>query len=81
MCVCVCLRLLERGGLSNLIGQLLHAVKSAAGLEPTDLQIVERMVQLNPFHLIAVLDFAVDGLAGRQAVQIQQRNLACRLNL
>lgn len=77
MC-CVCG---EERIISNLLGQLLHAVKSAASLEPSNLQVVERMVKLNLFDFVTVLDLAIDGLAGRQAVKIKQRNLARRLNL
>lgn len=39
------------------------------------------MVELNLVDFVAVLDLTFDGLAGRQGVQIKQRNLARRLNL
>jgi len=71
-----------RGKVSNLLsGQLLHAIESAASLEPSNLQIIECMIQLNLFDLAAVLDLAFDGLSRRQTVQIDQRNLARGFNL
>lgn len=81
VCLCVCVWVVWGGEVSNLLGQLLHAVKSAASLEPSNLQFVECMVELNLLDFVAVLDLTIDGLAGRQGVQVKQRNLARRLNL
>lgn len=63
-------------------GQLLHAIKGAAGLEPTDLLFVEGVVQLDLVDLaVGMLDLALQRLGGRKASQTQDGDLVGRLNL
>lgn len=50
-------------------GDLLHAVQGTAGLEPFDLLLVERMVQLDLIDLAVGFDLAVQLLAGGELVQ------------
>lgn len=65
-----------------LVGRnLLHAVQGAASLEPFDLLLVERVVQLNLMHLTVGLDLTVQLLARGKVVQAQDRDLRGRLNL
>lgn len=60
----------------------LHAVQSAAGFEPGDLQVVEAVVQLDLLRLsISMLDFGSQLLAGGEVVQSQNRDLIGRLDL
>lgn len=50
-------------------GDLLHAIKSAASLEPGDLEVVEAVIQLYFLGFaIGVLDFSGQLLAGCEAV-------------
>lgn len=60
---------------------LLHAVQRTASLEPGDLLLVERVVQLDFVNLAIGLDFAVDLLAWGHLVQAEQRYLGVGLNL
>lgn len=63
-------------------GNLLHAVQSAAGLEPADLLLVERVVQLDAVGLaVGVLDLALERRARRKAVKAQDGDLVGRLDL
>lgn len=75
----------KKNGLINLLlaaGDFLHAVQCAAGLEPSDLKVVEAVVQLNLLGLsIGVLNFSSQLLAGCEAVQSQNRDLISWLDL
>lgn len=63
-------------------GNLLHAVQRAAGLEPADLLLVERVVQLDALGLaVGVRDLALERSARRKAVQAQDGDLVGRLDL
>lgn len=51
-------------------GDFLHAIQSASGLEPGDLEVIEAVVQLDLLLLaVGVFDLSGQRFAGREAVQ------------
>jgi hypothetical protein len=74
------LKEIEKGGC--LLCDLLHAVQSAAGLEPGDLQVVEAVVELDLFGLaVGVFDFGGKLLAWGEAVEAEDGDLVGWLDL
>ena len=72
---CCCLTKLLVGG------NLLHAIESAASLEPVDLLFVQGVVQCDLVDFVAVLDLTFNGFAGSQLGQAEQGDFAGWLNL
>ena len=67
---------------ANLLGDFFHAIQCTAGLKPGDLQIVERVVELDLVRLaISVFDFSVDLFAWSKASQSQDGDLGCWCDL